>query len=99
MWRSPYSRSPHEGSSSLNRQSTTATEESLRRSASVAVSMSVWKVIIDVMARSAELRKLTGIAGQLGAFVAERHPLAVAHALDALDAVAGGRPPLRQSSI
>ena len=51
------------------------------------------------MARSAELRKLTGIAGQLGAFVAERHPLAVADALDALDAVAGARPLVDESSI
>src|SRR5262245_62231165 len=31
----------------------------------------------NLMARSAELHKLTGIATRLGAFVAERHPLAL----------------------
>ena len=42
------------------------------------------------MAKPAELEKLTGIASRFGAFVAERHPFALADALDALDAAAGG---------
>src|SRR5579864_4486791 len=45
------------------------------------------------MAGSAELQKLTGIAGRFGAFVAERHPLALASALDALESVARGQVP------
>jgi 2-oxoisovalerate dehydrogenase E1 component len=40
------------------------------------------------MSRSAELHKLTGIASRLGAFVAERHPLALIDVLDAFEAVA-----------
>src|SRR5882762_8272963 len=43
-----------------------------------------------LMAGSAELQKLTGIAGRFGAFVAERHPPALAGALDALEAVTRG---------
>src|SRR3984893_14376583 len=46
-----------------------------------------------LMAGSTELQKLTGIAGRFGAFVAERHPLALAGALDALEAVARGHLP------
>lgn len=44
----------------------------------------------QLMAPSAELRKLTGIARRLGAFIAERHPLALGDAVDALESVAGG---------
>jgi 2-oxoisovalerate dehydrogenase E1 component len=43
------------------------------------------------MAESAGLQRPTAIAGRLGAFVAERHPLAVGDALDAFEAAAGGR--------
>ncbi len=43
------------------------------------------------MARSAELHKLTGVAGRLGAFVAERHPFALDIALDAFESVAATR--------
>ena len=42
------------------------------------------------MAKPAELEKLTGLASRFGAFVAERHPFALADALDALDAATGG---------
>src|ERR1700676_5152181 len=45
------------------------------------------------MAGSAGLQKLTGIAGRFGSFVAERHPLALGGALDALEAVARGHVP------
>src|SRR5262245_29029599 len=41
------------------------------------------------MANPAELEKLTGLASRFGAFVAERHPFALADAIDALDAAAG----------
>ena len=43
------------------------------------------------MANRAELERLTGFASRFGAFVAERHPLALADALDAFEQVAGGR--------
>jgi len=43
------------------------------------------------MAHRADLEKLTGIASRLGAFVAERHPLALADAIDAFEHAAGGR--------
>jgi 2-oxoisovalerate dehydrogenase E1 component len=43
------------------------------------------------MAKPAELEKLTGIASRFGAFVAERHPFALSDAIDAWEAVAGGR--------
>ena len=43
------------------------------------------------MAKPAELEKLTGLAGRFGAFVAERHPFALAEALDALEKATGGR--------
>ena len=42
------------------------------------------------MAKPAELQKLTGLASRFGAFVAERHPFALAEALDAFDAVTHG---------
>src|ERR1700730_10481596 len=43
------------------------------------------------MAKPAELEKLTGIASRFGAFIAERHPFALSDAIDAWEAVAGGR--------
>ena len=42
------------------------------------------------MAKPAELEKLTGLASRFGAFVAERHPFALADALDAFEKAAGG---------
>src|ERR1700730_2177828 len=51
---------------------------------------------IERMAGSAGLQKLKGIAARFGAFVAERHPLALAGALDALEAVARGHAPTDQ---
>jgi 2-oxoisovalerate dehydrogenase E1 component len=51
------------------------------------------------MAGSAELQRLTGITGRFGAFVAERHPLALAGALDALEAVARGHVPTDQPGL
>src|SRR6267142_232814 len=51
------------------------------------------------MAKPAELEKLTGIASRFGAFVAERHPFALADALDALDAASGGRDPQDEATI
>jgi 2-oxoisovalerate dehydrogenase E1 component len=43
------------------------------------------------MAKPAELEKLTGLASRFGAFVAERHPFALADALDAFERATGGR--------
>ena len=43
--------------------------------------------------KPAELEGLTGIARRFGAFVAERHPFALAAALDAFEAATGGRDP------
>jgi len=51
------------------------------------------------MAKPAELEKLTGIASQFGAFVAERHPFALGDALDALDAAIGGGEPEGEAGI
>src|SRR5262245_51642914 len=51
------------------------------------------------MANPAELDKLTGIASRFGAFVAERHPFALADALDALEAASGGREPKDEAAI
>jgi len=45
------------------------------------------------MAKPAGLEKLTGLASRFGAFVVERHPLALAEALEAFEAVTGGRVP------
>jgi 2-oxoisovalerate dehydrogenase E1 component len=45
------------------------------------------------MPKHAELEKLTGIAARFGAFVAERHPFALADALAAFEAVAPAREP------
>src|SRR5690348_3170632 len=43
------------------------------------------------MANRADLDKLTGLARAFGAFVAERHPLALADAIDAFEQAAGAR--------
>ena len=43
------------------------------------------------MAKPAEIEKLTGLASRFGAFVAERHPFALADALDAFEKATGGR--------
>src|SRR6185295_1697680 len=51
------------------------------------------------MAKPVELEKLTGLASRLGAFVAERHPFALADALDALEAAASGGEPRGESEI
>ena len=51
------------------------------------------------MAKPAELEKLTGIVSRFGAFVAERHPFALADALDALDAASGGRDQQDEATI
>jgi 2-oxoisovalerate dehydrogenase E1 component len=51
------------------------------------------------MAKPAELEKLTGLATRLGAFVAERHPLALSGVLDALDAAASGKAPRTETDI
>jgi 2-oxoisovalerate dehydrogenase E1 component len=51
------------------------------------------------MAKPAELEKLTGLASRLGAFVAERHPLALTDALDAFEAVSRGSAPGDETAI
>ena len=51
------------------------------------------------MARSVELHKLTGISGRFGAFVAERHPLALADALEAFEAASRHADSPRPSAI
>jgi 2-oxoisovalerate dehydrogenase E1 component len=43
------------------------------------------------MPKAAELEKLTGLASRFGAFVTERHPFALAPALEALEAAMRGR--------
>src|SRR5207248_234683 len=52
-----------------------------------------------LMPKPAGLEKRTGLASRFGAFVAERHPLALADALDAFDAVAAGRELRTESDI
>src|SRR5262245_19121367 len=47
----------------------------------------------------ADVEKLTGIARRFGAFVAERHPFALADALDALESTSGGREPKDDAAI
>jgi 2-oxoisovalerate dehydrogenase E1 component len=51
------------------------------------------------MPEPAELQKLTGLARRFGAFVAERHPFALADALDAFDAAARGDEPAGEAAI
>ncbi len=43
--------------------------------------------------------KLTGLASRFGAFVAERHPLALADAVEAFETAAGGRAPRSDAEI
>jgi 2-oxoisovalerate dehydrogenase E1 component len=43
------------------------------------------------MAKKSDVDRVTGLAARFGAFVAERHPFALAEALDALEAVVGER--------
>ena len=50
------------------------------------------------MNRSAGRQKLTGTASRLGAFVAERYPLALDEALEALETVTKGRLPASEHS-
>src|SRR5262245_48640649 len=45
------------------------------------------------MAKSADVRKLTGIEKRFGAFVAERHPLVLGEAIEAFKAVTRGGVP------
>ena len=51
------------------------------------------------MAKPAELEKLTGLASRFGAFIAERHPFALAEALDAIETVTGGKDPRGEGAI
>jgi 2-oxoisovalerate dehydrogenase E1 component len=51
------------------------------------------------MAKPAELEKLTGLASRFGAFVAERHPFALAEALEVLETVTGGRDPRDEAGV
>src|SRR5262249_22349935 len=43
------------------------------------------------MTNPADVARLSGLASRFGAFVAERHPFALADALEALEAAANGR--------
>ncbi len=51
------------------------------------------------MQKPAELDKLSGLASRFGAFVAERHPFALADALEAFEAAAHGREHSAPASI
>src|SRR5258708_372603 len=51
------------------------------------------------MAKPAEVEGLTAIASGFGAFVAERHPFALAVALEAFEAACGGRDPNGEAAI
>ena len=51
------------------------------------------------MAKPAELENLTGIAIRFGAFVAERHPFALAEALAALESAVSGHEPRTEADI
>src|SRR6185295_2871202 len=51
------------------------------------------------MANPVELEKLIGLASRFGAFVAERHPFALADALEALETVTGGREPRDEAGL
>ena len=51
------------------------------------------------MAHRADLERLTAVASRLGAFVAERHPLALADAIDAFEQAAGERALRDEASI
>jgi 2-oxoisovalerate dehydrogenase E1 component len=51
------------------------------------------------MVKPAELEKLTGVASRFGAVVAERHPFALTDAIDAWEAVTGGREPKGEAAL
>src|SRR5438477_1493052 len=51
------------------------------------------------MAHRVDLERLTAVASRLGAFVAERHPLALADAIDAFEQAAGERALRDEASI
>jgi 2-oxoisovalerate dehydrogenase E1 component len=51
------------------------------------------------MAKPVELETLTGLASRFGAFVAERHPFALADALEAFEKATGGRDPRDEAAI
>ncbi len=51
------------------------------------------------MPTDAELAKLTGLASRFGAFVAERHPFALADAVAAYEAATTGREPAGEAAI
>lgn len=51
------------------------------------------------MPTDVQLEKLAGLAGRFGAFVAERHPFALADALEAYEAATGGREPRGEAEI
>ncbi|PYQ97555.1 MAG: hypothetical protein DMF96_14300, partial [Acidobacteria bacterium] len=51
------------------------------------------------MAKPAELEKLTGLASRFGAFVAERHPFALADSLEVFETVTAGRDPRDEAGI
>jgi 2-oxoisovalerate dehydrogenase E1 component len=54
---------------------------------------------LNLMAKPAELEKLTGLASRFGAFVAERQPFALIDALEAYDKATGGRELKDEASI
>jgi 2-oxoisovalerate dehydrogenase E1 component len=51
------------------------------------------------MSKPAGVAKGTDLAGRLGAFILERHPLAIVDALDALDAVVRGKAPCGADAV
>src|SRR4029450_10446066 len=51
------------------------------------------------MANPTDVEKASAIASRFGALVAERHPFAPGEALDALEAVTGGREPRGEAAI
>ena len=51
------------------------------------------------MPKPAALEKLTGLASRFGAFIAERHPLALADSLEAFEKATNGREPQDEKAI
>src|SRR5438034_10051833 len=54
---------------------------------------------ISLMAKPADIAKLAGLATRFGAFVAERHPFALADAVDAFETVTRGRASRTEAEI
>jgi len=54
---------------------------------------------LRLMAKPAGLERLTGLASRFGAFVAERHPFALALALDAFESAVAGRMPAGETEL